>query len=457
MTGKKWGMKYFKVVCMVIFSALCLGIAPSCGSDDDDGDWVEEVRGDGDIAVAGDTTEPRTFPGVPDTTVAAAPFCEGLAKAKEGDIGFWHRGGTECYPEDVGPFAGDEIHVSPQGTEGGDGSEGDPLNKVATAICGALPGQTVIVHPGTYHETVLLGGFGSADKPITIRGITEDGEEPVMDGGGCLTVGMLLIESQNFVIEDLVFRHYTDEGLYVANTSNVTIQGCLFEKNGFESVAPDFQQEGFGLTVGSSSNVTIKNNETAYNGPKPSVFAQAVLGMGIDTFELSDAEITGNNVHHTVGGGILVEEGVNVLVDGNDIHHNYLYAAGDYWDGGIWVDGGHHVTLTNNTITDNVGPAIQVSDADAKFPYFSCHYTVTDNTLTGNYWSLYIMNFGVCPMPPEIVLNYADNNSSDNTYPGTDWAAAATSDGEFLCEDWPCGDHAGCTDDEFDTSVKNCE
>ena len=37
--------------------------------------------------------------------------------------------------------------------------------------------------------------------------------------------------------------------------------------------------------------------------------------------------------HDNIGGGILVEDGVKVLVEGNDINANYLDATADEWLG----------------------------------------------------------------------------------------------------------------------------
>ena len=440
----------------VVLLTLGLSLSACSSSEDEDDDGGEDVSEQDDVIQS--DTGGQTEPGeVPDTSVSPVDFCADLPAAGEGDIGFWHRGGTECYGGDEDPVAGDTIHLAPDGDDDGAGTEDAPFGTLARALCGAQPGQTIKVHPGTYHQSVLAGQIGDASAPITLSGVADGDARPVFDGGGCYAMGLLLIESANVVIEGLEFRGYTDEGMYVASSEQVTISGCLFEKNGFDSVDPDFNHEGFGLSIGNCSDVTIKDNECNLNGPKPDIYAQAVLGMGIDTFELTDAEITGNHVHHTVGGGILVEEGVNVDVKDNEIDHNHLDAAGDYWDGGIWIDGGHHVSATGNDIHDNVGPGIQISDADAKFPYFSCHYTVTGNTIKDNYWALYTMNFGQCPLPSATVLVWEDNTVSDNDYPGDGWAKDASYEGGILCEDWACGEGQPCTDDDFDTSVKHCE
>ena len=39
-------------------------------------------------------------------------------------------------------------------------------------------------------------------------------------------------------------------------------------------------------------------------------------------------------------------------------------SADEWWDAGIWVDGGADVRLVRNTIQDNLGPGIEISDED---------------------------------------------------------------------------------------------
>jgi nitrous oxidase accessory protein NosD len=303
---------------------------------------------------------------------------------------------------------------------------------LAQALCNVRPGQTVHVMPGVYRESVVLGLFGSGDAPIVIRGMPAGGELPILDGEGERTMGLALVECTNVVVESIEFRSYTDEGLYVLLGSDITIRGNRFLANGRASVDPDREGEGFGVDVEGATNVLIEGNEAAENGPAPDRVRRGILGTGINTYELTDAIIRDNHSHHNVGGGILVEDGVNVLVEGNQIDHNELDAGGDYWDGAIWVDGGHDVTLQGNTVVDNHGPAIQISDEGVQYPDASFAYVVQENTVTGNRFGVYLWNFGVCPFPSSEIVRFVDNTVEGNTVQ------------EFWCEEWPCGVEKPC-------------
>ena len=113
------------------------------------------------------------------------------------------------------------------------------------------------------------------------------------------------------------------------------------------------------------------------------------------------------------GGGILVEDSTGVLVEGNQIFDNDLdVSADEWWDGGIWLDGGSNVTIRGNTFTNNRGPGIEISDEDIQRPF---GYVLENNTSTGNYYGIYIWNFGSTDFPPDSVLRRSGNTFSGNS------------------------------------------
>ena len=136
----------------------------------------------------------------------------------------------------------------------------------------------------------------------------------------------------------------------------------------------------------------------------------------------------------------------------NTIEANDLDASADgWWDAGIWVDGGHDVTIRNNTIRNNLGPGIEVSDADLqyyKYPDATRGHIVTDNTISGNYWALYTYNFGRCPLPPGEILIWKNNTSTNNGFSGTLPDEFEYERGkQLLCSKWTCGEMKACTSD----------
>lgn len=272
------------------------------------------------------------------------------------------------------------------------------------------------VMQGTYNESVIMYGFGDNSSPITISGDTSNGGKPTMDGGGSLTMGIGIVESRNIIIENLKFINYTDEGVLVGFSSKITLKTSEFTANGRASIEPDYDGEGFGIQVSDSSSITIEASTFINNGPGAERRANNIMGTGIDTFEMKNSVIRGNTSSKNIGGGVLVEDGENVLVENNLIEQNDLDVSQDgWWDAGIWVDGGKNITVRGNTIKDNLGPGIEVSDEDLNYP---TGYVVENNSITGNYFSLYTFNFGVCPRPASDILLWQNNSVVNNSYSG---------------------------------------
>lgn len=386
--------------------------------------WVVAALGMALLPVAGCSVEPEAGGGEP-----------GIVRGREGEMGIVHVGALECFPGEREPVPGPAIYVSPQGDEGNSGAtQEEALRSFAQAACRLLPGQTLRVLPGTYRESVVLGLFGEPGEPIRIQGVEREGQRPVLDGGERLTFGLALVESQNIVVENLEFRRYTDEGMLVLLGSDIVIRNNRFLENGRDSIEPDNEGEGFGLNLLGAQKLLVEGNEAGGNGPSQARRGRGLLGTGINTFELQSSIIRRNYSHNNIGGGILVEDGRQVLVEGNRIEGNWLDAAGDYWDGGIWVDGGQDITLRDNLISANHGPGVVLSDEEVRYPESSFGYLFEGNVVRDNLFGLHIWNFGQCPLPPEDVLRMAGNTIEGNQ------------ERDIWCQAWACGDGMPCGD-----------
>ncbi|MFQ5399498.1 MAG: nitrous oxide reductase family maturation protein NosD [Anaerolineae bacterium] len=367
------------------------------------------------------------------TWLFLAAFAAAASGCNTGEVGIPFQDGIECLGEEAQPVAGDTIYVAPDGNDDNAGNRPDaPFATLGRALCHVRPGQTVEIAPGTYRESVIMGLFGDSSAPIVIHGTADAHSRPVLDGESHRTMGIALVESNHIVIEGLEFRNYTDEGLFVLTGSDITIRNNRFVGNGRASTDPEHEGEGFGVNVVGARDVIIEGNEAAENGPAADRVQKGFLGTGINTFELQDGIIRDNHSHHNIGGGLLVEDGTNVLVENNRIDHNELDAGGDYWDGGIWLDGGRDITLRGNVIADNHGPGVEISDEDLQYPEGSRGYLLTGNTITGNLYGIYLWNFGVCPLPEPEIVTLTDNEVTGNT------------EMDVWCELWPCGEHEAC-------------
>ncbi len=348
-----------------------------------------------------------------------------------------HNGGTVCHGADASPVAGTEVWVSPTGSDSNAGTSSDtPLATLAQALCNVAPGQTVHVGLGTYAESVLLSIFGDAGRVITISGeVGANGDMPLLDGQRILTMGIAIIgedeqnRSQNFVVENIEFTNYTDMGLLATLADNITFKNCKAHGNGFRSIDPDNQGEGFGIAAVDVNTLLVDGVEVYANGPETALQLQGILGTGLDIFGSRDVIVRNSNLHDGIGGGLLLEDCVNALAENNVFSDNYLDGLEGYWDGGAWVDGGRNITFRNNTFTGNHGPGLVISDEGIQNP---TGYVVQDNTFTGNMWGIYVWNFGVCPWPDASVLQVSGNTYSNN------------SRRDIRCNEWECGVGQAC-------------
>ncbi|MBR2632530.1 MAG: hypothetical protein IKD29_03710, partial [Lentisphaeria bacterium] len=64
---------------------------------------------------------------------------------------------------------GKSIYVDCNAPAGGDGSKAAPFNAVQLAADSVSPGDTVIINPGVYFETVRLKRFGTKNAPVTFK------------------------------------------------------------------------------------------------------------------------------------------------------------------------------------------------------------------------------------------------------------------------------------------------
>ncbi len=356
---------------------------------------------------------------------------------KEDATWLFHKGGVVCVGTDAEPIPGTEIYVAVDGDDANEGtSPQEAFATLARALCNVRPGQTVYVGPGTYNESVLLSEFGKRDNPIRIIGQTGPGGEiPVLDGGKTLTYGIAIIgedesrKSYGFVVENLEFRNYTDAGIIAVLSENIELRNCILRDNGFHGYNPENGGEGFGADLVEVIDLIVDSVQAVGNGPEPSVQEKGILGNDIAIWGSRNVEVRNSYTHDGIGGGLLVEDCINVLVENNRFNDAILTAPYDELDGAIWVDGGHDITVKNNIIDNNRGPGLQISDEGVQHPY---GYVFRENTISNNDLGVYIWNFGVCPWPDTSIVRMVNNTFINNV------------NGDYECEEWPCGEGQPC-------------
>ncbi|MCC6804920.1 MAG: right-handed parallel beta-helix repeat-containing protein [Anaerolineae bacterium] len=188
----------------------------------------------------------------------------------------------------------------------------------------AQPGDTVLVEPGIYHETVYV------DQPnITLRGIVNGENRPWIDGQNTLSDGFNTT-GDDFTLEGFGIRDTIGNGVLTTGAQRVVYRNLIVENAGIYGIYPvectDITVENVTATgiadaaiyVGQSRGPIVVRNNTVYGNV-----------TGIEIENSTDAEVYNNHVYDN-SGGILVfllpnnpsKVGYNTRVYNNLIENN---------------------------------------------------------------------------------------------------------------------------------------
>ena len=240
-----------------------------------------------------------------------------------------------------------------------------PFGEIQKAINAAENGDTIIIPPGTYSESINFNG-----KNITVR--SENPEDPnivqatIIDGGqNGSVVTFANGEFRSAVLEGFTIKNGLNDnggGVFIANASP-TIRNNIITQNSAD-------QSGGGLYIGNHSLPKIFNNIVNDNSAwisggglfiknsSPHIEANSILENAVDIIGgggiyIQDASprILGNNItanKSKYGGGGIEMANSSPFVDENTIAENVALMGG-----GIRVWNNSSPSIVNNTISDN--------------------------------------------------------------------------------------------------------
>jgi len=302
-------------------------------------------------------------------------------------------------------------YVSPIGNDSNNGtSETTAFKTLAHAFQTVHPGGSIFILPGTYSESLGVMNCGNASASILISGLNGI---PILDGMNAKAISFFCENCTNLQFRNLEIKNFTDIGIGASYCSEMVFRDLIIHENGHSVQLKDWELEGYGIHVEESEDVQILENEVYRNGPEPQINPDYLMGTGINTYSNRNVLIRKNISHNNIGGGILVEDSFDVLVDSNEVYENDLDATVDeWWDGGLWLDGGGDVIIRSNIFRDNLGPGIEISDEDLQSP---TGYILEDNISTDNYYGIFIWNFGTTNWPDASILSRSGNDFTGNT------------------------------------------
>jgi parallel beta-helix repeat protein len=179
---------------------------------------------------------------------------------------------------------------------------------IQAAVDQAIPGDTIEVMPGLYHEQIVvdvadltLRAVGAANRNDNANsdGLPADGSRrPLLDGQRRLSDG-IIISGKNFRLEGFDIKDYTANAVFGQYARDLALADLRLEKSG-----------RFGIHTINSSNVTIEHI-------RASRMAEAGFYFNSSSdIKLSACETYGNVV------GVNVENCLRTTVETNFIHDN---------------------------------------------------------------------------------------------------------------------------------------
>ncbi len=170
---------------------------------------------------------------------------------------------------------------------------------IQAALDKAAPGDTIVVAPGTYHESVTVKAYG-----VTLKGQASGDARPVLDGENKFENGVLATGGK-FTMEQFVVRNYTKNGVIARGADGATFRDLRTENTGEYGVFPvesaniliercvSSGVSDTGLYVGQSRDIVVRDSEAFGNT------------SGIE-IENSVNAVVENNYVHDNSGGILI-------------------------------------------------------------------------------------------------------------------------------------------------------
>jgi hypothetical protein len=273
-------------------------------------------------------------------------------------------------------------YVATTGRDTNPGTLAHPWRTVQHAADKLLPGDTVLVRGGVYHEavTVNVSGTGAPDGVITFANYP--GEIPVLDGSTLAVpansdTGLFYLNNQSDIaIQGFELRNYstpriapTPAGIFISGSSSaIRIAHCNIHNIKTTGGDPSNSGNAFAIAVygtsttpcngvvidsnsihnnrtGSSETITLNGNVTNFQVTNNLVYDNNNIGIDFIGFEGTCPDPSQDQARNGICEGNIIW---NISSQGNHAYHNHDYSAD-----GLYVDGGANIIIESNVSYDN--------------------------------------------------------------------------------------------------------
>jgi nitrous oxidase accessory protein NosD len=282
-----------------------------------------------------------------------------------------------------------------------------PGESVQQAVDAAAPGDTVLVMPGVYHESVKVttAGItlrGTGRRTVIEPGVKKAGDRCAENGNGICVVGTKGHALTGVTVADLTVTGFSKSGVFAMGTDGLTVRHVRALQNGVWGIAQERSTRGVfrDNTVEGSGDagIFLANTITAEAGAADTrgtlVEHNRLEGnrVGVTVRRLRDLKVARNTVSGNCVGVFVVGDenrpkAGDLTVRANRIVRNNKSCPKTprlpaLQGSGVVLTGAEKTLVENNEIRDNVG-ASPLSGGVVLFKSFVAT-TSDDNRITGN-------------------------------------------------------------------------
>ncbi len=298
-----------------------------------------------------------------------------------------------------------------------------PGERIQDAVAKADPGDVIQILPGTYTEAVLI-----LEENITIEGIVQDGERPILDGQGAFENGIEVRPPEageewpgdeggepptkltGFTLSGIETRNYTDNGVFTSFVDKVVIRDVITVDTGAYGIFPVL-----------GTDILVENCVTS-----------GAWDTGVYCGQSRDVVVRGCEAFGNTS-GIEIENTIGALVEDNDCHDNTAGILAFVLPG-LSIKDASDIVIRNNKIENNNGMNLAPDGAVlANVPVgtgilllAADEVEITGNSIKNNNtmgigmvaWSIFDTLGGDLAEDPDVEPNCNDNRIHGNTYEG---------------------------------------